>query len=165
VYWLRLHVRYSLSLGWRDAIRKTSEHVVIGVIVVLTGAGLAWLTTHQFGDALLLLLAWPAAFALFYLYFVVNRLAGRDPQWEHWYNTPAVDGGRQVNVRIAWWDPRCRQGESSRSGCGTPRARRRSLQAGRSAAEVGFTARPKARREPSSRSSASEGRRLRGGGT
>jgi hypothetical protein len=105
VYWLRLHVRYSLGLGWRDAIRKTSEHVVIGVIVVLTGAGLAWLTTRQFGDALLLLLAWPAAFALFYLYFVVKRLAGRDPQWEHWYNTPAVDGGRQVNVRIAWWDP------------------------------------------------------------
>ena len=105
MYWLRLHVRYSLGLGWRDAIRKTSEHVVIGVIVVLTGAGLAWLTTRQFGDALLLLLAWPAAFALFYLYFVVKRLAGRDPQWEHWYSTPAVDGGRQVNVRIVWWDP------------------------------------------------------------
>lgn len=105
MYWLRLHVRYSLGLGWRDAIRKTSEHVVIGVIVVLTGAGLAWLATRQFGDALLLLLAWPAAFALFYLYFAVRRLAGRDPQWEHWYNTPAVDGGRQVNVRIAWWDP------------------------------------------------------------
>lgn len=103
--WLWLHLRFSLRLGWRDAIRKTSEHVVIGVIVVLTGAGLAWLTTGHFGDALLLLLAWPAAFVLFYLYYVAKRLAGRDPQWKHWHNTPAVDGGRQLNVRIEWWDP------------------------------------------------------------
>ena len=104
--WLWLHLRFSLRLGWRDAIRKTSEHVVIGVIVVLTGAGLAWLTTGHFGDALLLLLAWPAAFVLFYLYYVAKRLAGRDPQWKHWHNTPAVDGGRQLNVRIEWWDLR-----------------------------------------------------------
>lgn len=103
--WLWLHLRFSLRLGLRDAIRKTSEHVVIGVIVVLTGAGLAWLDTGQFGDALLLLLAWPAAFVLFYLYFVTKRLAGRDSQWQHWYNTPAVDGGRQLNVRIVWWEP------------------------------------------------------------
>ncbi len=137
--WLWLHVRYSLGLGWRDAIRKTSEHVVIGVIVVLTGAGLAWLTTGQFGDALLLLLAWPAALALFYLYFVAKRLAGRDPQWEHWYNTPAVDGGRQVNVRIVWWDP--------------------PLPPGR---EFSVWLRDW---EPSSPSFASEGRQLRAGGT
>jgi hypothetical protein len=106
VDWLWLHLRFSLGLGGQDAIRKTSDHVVIGVIVVLTGAGLAWLTTGQFGDALLLLLAWPAAFALFYIYFVAKRLAGRNPQWESWYNTPAVgDGSRQLNIRIVWWDP------------------------------------------------------------
>jgi len=151
VDWLWLHPRFSLRLGWWDAIRKTSEHVVIGVIVVLTGAGLAWLTTGHFGDALLLLLAWPAAFVLFYLYYGAKRLAGRDPQWEHWYNAPAVDGGLQLNVRIEWWDPALPPGASSRSGCGTPRARRPSSQlAGCSAVEAGYTPRPEERREPSS---------------
>jgi hypothetical protein len=105
VNWLWLHARFSVGLGWRDAIQKTSEHIVIGVIVVLTGAGLAWLTTGQFGDALLLLLAWPAAFVLFCLYYVAKRLAGRNSQWEPWYNAPAVDGSRQLNVGITWWDP------------------------------------------------------------
>jgi hypothetical protein len=105
VDWPWLHLRYSLGLGLLDAWRKTSEHVVIGVIVVLTGAGLAWLATRQFGDALLLLLAWPAAFAVVYAYFLTRRLAGRDPQWEHWYNTPAVEDGRQLNVRIMWGNP------------------------------------------------------------
>jgi hypothetical protein len=81
VNWLWLHVRFSLGLGLRDAIRKTSEHVVIGVIVVLTGVGLAWLSTGQFGDALLLLLAWPAAAVLIYSYFLIGRLAHHNPQW------------------------------------------------------------------------------------
>lgn len=80
--WLRLHLRFSLGLGWQDAIRKTSEHIVIGVIVVLTGAGLAWLSTGQFGDALLLLLAWPAAFAVVYAYFFICRLFRRNPLWQ-----------------------------------------------------------------------------------
>jgi hypothetical protein len=82
VDWLRLHLRYSLGLGWQDAIRKTSEHVVIAVIVVLTGAGLAWLSTGQFGDALLLLLAWPAAFVVVYAYFFIRRLFRRNPLWQ-----------------------------------------------------------------------------------
>jgi hypothetical protein len=51
------------------------------VIVVLTGAGLAWLSTGQFGDALLLLLAWPAAFAVVYAYFFISRLFRRNPLW------------------------------------------------------------------------------------
>ncbi len=80
--WLRLHLRFSLGLGWQDAIRKTSEHIVIGVIVVLTGAVLAWLSTGQFGDALLLLLAWPAAFAVVYAYFFIRRLFRRNPLWQ-----------------------------------------------------------------------------------
>jgi hypothetical protein len=105
VRWLRLHLRFSLRLGFEDAIRKTSDHVVIGVLVVLTGAGLAWLTTGQFGDTSLVLLAWPAAFVLVYLYFTAWRLAGRNTQWEPWHNAPAVDGGRQLNVRIVSRNP------------------------------------------------------------
>jgi hypothetical protein len=104
VDWLWLRLRYSLGLGWQDAWRKTSEHVVIGLFVGLVAVGLAWIGTRQFG-ALLGLAAWLVAVVLFYLYFVAKRLAGRDPQWEHWYNTPAVDGGHQLNVRIVWWDP------------------------------------------------------------
>ncbi len=80
--WLWLHLRYSLGLGWQDAWKKTSEHVVIGLFVGLVAVGLAWLGTRQFG-ALLGLAAWLAAVVPIYCYFVAKRLTGRDPQWEH----------------------------------------------------------------------------------
>ena len=92
VNWLWLHFRLSLRLGGTD-MWKFRDHLMIGIGVAVVSVVLSYVATGSAG-ALYVLLAWPAALMVFFLFFVARRLTGWDGLWEHGWQVTTLHGGR-----------------------------------------------------------------------